>query len=192
MLGELAERLNTALTSTYRVERELGSGGMGVVFLAHDVRHGRPVAVKVLRPELAGSLGAARFIREIRTVAGLQHPNIVALYDSGEADGLLFYVMPYIEGESLRDRLRRERQLPLDDAIQIACDVAQALGYAHGRGVVHRDIKPENVLLSSGRAAVADFGIASAISAAGGTALTETGFFVGTPLYMMVARTFTR
>ena len=184
MPGELAERLNTALASTYRVDRELGRGAMGVVFLAHDVRHGRPVAIKVLRPEPAGSLGTARFLREIQIVARLQHPNIVPLYDSGEADGLLFFVMPYIEGESLRDRLRRERQLPVDDTIQIARDVAQALGYAHDRGVVHRDIKPENVLLSGGRAAVADFGIASAISAAGGTGLTETGIVIGTPLYM--------
>lgn len=184
MPGELAERLNTALASAYRVDRELGRGFMGVVFLAHDVRHGRPVAIKVLRPEPAGSLGTARFLREIQIVARLQHPNIVPLYDSGEADGLLFFVMPYLEGESLRDRLRRERQLPVDDTIQIARDVAQALGYAHDRGVVHRDIKPENVLLSGGRAAVADFGIASAINAAGGTGLTETGIVIGTPLYM--------
>ena len=180
----LSERLNIALVSRYRLERELGSGAMGVVFLAHDVRHGRPVAIKVLRPGLAGSIGTDRFIREIRTVAGLQHPNIVPLFDSGEADGLLYYVMPYIEGESLRGRLGRERQLPIADTVQIARDVAEALGYAHGRGVVHRDIKPENILLSGGRAAVADFGIASAISAAGETGLTETGMVVGTPLYM--------
>ena len=180
----LSQRLAAALTDRYRLERELGQGGMAVVFLAEDRKHRRQVAVKVLRAELAGMLGPERFLREIETVARLHHPHILPLYDSGEADGFLYYVMPLVEGESLRDRLRREKQLPLDDALRIAREVADALSYAHARGVVHRDIKPENILLESGHAVVADFGIARAVSAAGGDRLTETGLSLGTPVYM--------
>ncbi len=157
---------------------------MATVYLAQDLKHHRKVAVKVLRPELAAALGPERFLREITTTAQLNHPHILPLHDSGEADGFLFYVMPYVEGESLRDRLNRETQLPIDDALEIAKEVADALGYAHGRDVVHRDIKPENILLSGGHAVVADFGIARAVSAAGGEELTRTGMAVGTPLYM--------
>ena len=178
------ERLAAALADRYRLERELGQGGMAIVFLAEDRKHHRQVAVKVLRAELAGALGPERFLREIETVARLHHPHILPLYDSGEADGFLYYVMPLVEGESLRDRLRREKQLPLDDALRIAREVADALSYAHARGVVHRDIKPENILLESGHAVVADFGIARAVSAAGGDRLTETGLSLGTPTYM--------
>jgi serine/threonine-protein kinase len=185
--------LHAALEGRYRVERELGAGGMATVYLAHDVKHDRKVALKVLRPELAAALGAERFLREITTTANLRHPHILPLYDSGrtEADedgqgrtGFLYYVMPFVEGESLRDRLNRERQLPLDDALQIAREVADALSYAHSRGVIHRDIKPENILLESGHAVVADFGIARAVDAAGGAQLTETGLAIGTPTYM--------
>jgi serine/threonine-protein kinase len=157
---------------------------MATVFLAEDLRHRRQVAVKVLRAELAGMLGPERFLREIETVARLRHPHILPLYDSGEADGFLYYVMPLVEGESLRDRLRREKQLPLDDALRIAREVADALSYAHAHGVVHRDIKPENLLLESGHAVVADFGIARAVSAAADDRLTETGLALGTPTYM--------
>jgi eukaryotic-like serine/threonine-protein kinase len=177
-------RLRAALEDRYRVERLLGAGGMAVVFLAEDLRHRRRVAIKVLRPELAQALGAERFLREIETAAGLRHPHILPLYDSGEADGLLYYVMPYVEGESLRDRLSRERQLPVEEAVRIAREVADALSYAHSYGVVHRDVKPENVLLESNHAVVADFGIARAIDVAGETALTATGMAVGTPAYM--------
>ena len=175
------ERLAAALRDRYRIERELGAGGMATVYLAHDLKHHRPVALKVLRPELAAALGHERFLREIEIAAGLSHPHIVPLYDSGEAGGVLFYVMPYVEGESLRDRLHRERQLPLDDAMALAREVADALSYAHARGVIHRDIKPENILLQSGHAVVADFGIAWAVSAAGGARLTGTGVAIGTP-----------
>ncbi len=185
------ERLRASLGDRYRVERDeqgqpsrLGAGGMATVYLAQDLKHHRKVAIKVLRPELAAALGAERFLREIEISASLHHPHILALYDSGTADGLLYYVMPLVEGESLRDRLNRDRQLPVDDALQIAREVADALSYAHGRGVVHRDVKPENILLESGHAVVADFGIARAISAAGGEQLTETGLVVGTPAYM--------
>ena len=174
-----------ALAGRYAIERELGAGGMATVYLAHDVRHDRKVALKVLRPELASILGAERFLSEIRTTANLQHPHILSLFDSGEADGLVFYVMPYVEGESLRDRLTRERQLPVEEAIRIASEVAGALDYAHRHGVVHRDIKPENILLHEGQALVADFGIALAASrTGGGTRLTETGMSLGTPHYM--------
>jgi tetratricopeptide (TPR) repeat protein len=172
------------LAERYRIDRELGAGGMATVYLAQDLKHSRPVAIKVLRPELAVALGAERFLREIQTTAALNHPHILALYDSGEADGLLYYVMPLVEGESLRDRLQRERQLPLDEALQIAREVADALGYAHERGVVHRDIKPENILLQGGHAVVADFGIAKAVTDAGGESLTQTGMAIGTPQYM--------
>jgi eukaryotic-like serine/threonine-protein kinase len=173
-----------ALTGRYRVERELGAGGMATVYLAEDVKHHRNVALKVLKPELAAILGAERFLKEIEVTANLQHPNILPLYDSGEAAGFLYYVMPFIEGESLRDRLNREKQLPVDEALRIADSVAAALQFAHEHGVVHRDIKPENILLQAGQALVADFGIALAVSQAGGTRLTETGLSLGTPHYM--------
>jgi serine/threonine-protein kinase len=183
-VSSVPERLSTALAGRYRLERELGAGGMATVYLAEDVKHSRKVAIKVLKPELAAVLGADRFLTEIKTTANLQHPHILPLFDSGEADTYLFYVMPFIEGESLRDRLDRERQLGVDDAVRIARDVADALDYAHRHGVIHRDIKPANILLHDGRPLVADFGIALAISAAGGGRLTETGLSLGTPHYM--------
>ena len=184
MIDVLLDRLKTALAGRYRVERELGRGGMATVYLAEDLKHHRRVAVKVLRPETQAMLGAERFLREIETAARLNHPNILPLHDSGEADGFAYYVMPYVEGESLRDRLNRETQLPLDEALQIAREVADALAYAHSHDVVHRDIKPENILMGAGHALVSDFGIARAISAAGAAKLTETGLAVGTPAYM--------
>jgi serine/threonine-protein kinase len=184
-MSDPLSRLAPALADRYVIERELGQGGMATVYLAHDVRHDRNVALKVLRPELAAILGGERFLKEIRTTANLQHPHILPLHDSGEADGIVYYVMPYVEGESLRDRLTREKQLPVDDAVRIAREVADALAYAHRQGVIHRDIKPENVLLHGGHALVADFGIALAVSAAGGgTRLTESGMSLGTPHYM--------
>ncbi|HUQ84159.1 MAG TPA: protein kinase [Gemmatimonadaceae bacterium] len=179
-----AHRLKIALVSRYVIERTLGQGGMATVYLARDLRHERRVALKVLRPELAAAIGADRFLNEIRVTASLQHPHILPLHDSGETDGFLYYVMPYVEGESLRDRLNGERQLPVDDAIRIATEVAAALAYAHGKGVIHRDVKPENILLASGAAVVADFGIARAVTAAGGGRLTQTGLSLGTPHYM--------
>ncbi|HXI20509.1 MAG TPA: serine/threonine-protein kinase, partial [Gemmatimonadales bacterium] len=178
------DRLRESLADRYRIERELGQGGMATVYLAQDLKHHRKVAIKVLRPELAAVIGAERFLREITTTANLHHPHILALYDSGEAGGVLYYVMPFVEGESLRDRLNREKQLPLDEALRLAREVADALSYAHGRGVIHRDIKPENILLESGHAVVADFGIAKAVSAAEGAPLTQTGMAIGTPQYM--------
>jgi tRNA A-37 threonylcarbamoyl transferase component Bud32/tetratricopeptide (TPR) repeat protein len=177
-------RLAAALADRYRIERELGAGGMATVYLAQDLKHDRKVAIKVLRPELAAALGHDRFLREITTTAGLRHPHILPLYDSGEAGGFLYYAMPFVEGESLRDRLTRDKQLPVADALQIAREVADALSYAHGRGVVHRDIKPENILLESGHAVVADFGIARAVSVAGQSSLTQVGMAIGTPAYM--------
>jgi eukaryotic-like serine/threonine-protein kinase len=180
----MIERLRRALGERYRLERELGRGGMATVYLAEDVKHHRAVAVKVLNPELAAVVGPERFLREIEIAASLDHPHILPLYDSGEADGFLYFVMPFIEGGSLRDRLMREKQLPVDEALQIAREVADALSYAHGRDLVHRDIKPENIMLAGGHARVADFGIARAVSAAGGERLTQTGMSVGTPLYM--------
>ena len=177
-------RLNAALSGRYRIEREIGEGGMATVYLADDLKHERKVALKVLKPELAAVVGAERFLAEIKTTANLTHPHILPLHDSGEADGFLYYVMPYIEGETLRDRLEREKQLPVDEAIRIATDVAEALHSAHKQGVVHRDVKPANILLSEGRPLVADFGIALAVSAAGGGRLTETGLSMGTPYYM--------
>jgi eukaryotic-like serine/threonine-protein kinase len=177
-------RLAAALADRYRIERELGAGGMATVYLAHDVRHDRHVALKVLRPELAAVIGADRFLKEIKVTAHLQHPHILGLIDSGEVDGLLYYVMPFVEGESLRDRLTHEKQLPVDDAVRITREVASALDYAHRHHVIHRDIKPENILLHEGQALVADFGIALAVSAAGGTRMTETGMSLGTPHYM--------
>ena len=182
--GSDAERLTSALQGRYTVERELGAGGMATVYLAHDLRHDRKVALKVLRPELAAILGGERFLAEIKTTANLRHPHILPLYDSGEADGVLFYVMPFVEGESLRDRLDRERQLPLEDALRIAREVADALSYAHAHGVIHRDIKPENILLDGAHALVADFGIALAVQTAGGERMTQTGVSIGTPQYM--------
>jgi serine/threonine-protein kinase len=178
------ERLRASLVDRYRIEREVGQGGMATVYLAQDLKHGRQVAIKVLRPELAAVIGAERFLSEIKTTAALQHPHILPLHDSGEADSFLFYVMPFVEGESLRDRLTREKQLPIPDAVRIATEVASALDYAHRHNVIHRDIKPENILLHDGRALVADFGIALAASKAGGTRMTETGMSLGTPTYM--------
>jgi serine/threonine-protein kinase len=179
----IPERLTAALVDRYRIERELGAGGMATVYLAEDVKHGRKVALKVLRPELAAVIGADRFLSEIKTTANLQHPHILPLHDSGQADSFLFYVMPFVEGESLRDRLHREKQLPIGDAVRIATEVAGALDYAHRHGIIHRDIKPENILLHDGRALVADFGIALAATSAG-SRLTETGMSLGTPHYM--------
>jgi len=184
-MPEIDARLSPALADRYRIERQLGEGGMAVVYLAEDVRHHRKVAVKVLRPELGAALGAERFLREIEIVAGLRHPHILPLYDSGEADGVLYYVMPLVEGETLRARIERERQLPIDDALRFAREIADALAYAHSRGVVHRDIKPENILIEGDHAVVADFGIAKAVAAANAvTPITSTGMSVGTPAYM--------
>ncbi len=181
---ETLERITAALSDRYRIERELGSGGMATVYLAEDLRHHRKVAVKILRPELAAVMGAERFLAEINTTAALQHPHILPLFDSGEAGTFLFYVMPYVEGESLRDRLHREKQLPVSDAIAIATEVLSALDYAHRHSVIHRDIKPENILLHDGQALVADFGIALAVTTAGGHRMTQTGLSLGTPQYM--------
>ncbi|HSE27801.1 MAG TPA: protein kinase [Gemmatimonadales bacterium] len=177
--------LRQALAGRYVIERELGQGGMATVYLAQDVRHDRRVALKVVRPDLAAILGGERFLAEIKTTANLQHPHILSLFDSGEAGGLVWYVMPYVDGESLRDRLRREKQLPVEEAVRIAREVADALQHAHGHGIVHRDIKPENILLHGGHALVADFGIALAASRSeGGARMTETGMSLGTPQYM--------
>jgi eukaryotic-like serine/threonine-protein kinase len=178
------DRVARALADRYRIERELGRGGMATVYLAHDLKHDRPVAVKVLHPDLGVALGGDRFLSEIRTTARLQHPHILPLLDSGEAAGLLYYVMPFVTGETLRTRLERERQLPIDHALRIAGEVADALAHAHGLGVIHRDIKPENILLQGGHALVADFGIALAVQQAGGQRMTQTGLSLGTPQYM--------
>ena len=178
------DRLSAALADRYRIERELGAGGMATVYLARDLKHERDVAIKVLHPDLAAALGAERFLTEIRTTANLQHPHILPLHDSGEAAGFLFYVMPFIDGETLRTRLSRTRLLPIPEALLIAREVADALAYAHGRGVIHRDIKPENILLQGGHALVADFGIALAVQSAGGARMTQTGLSLGTPQYM--------
>ncbi len=183
-MADLLERIRSALAGRYTVDRELGHGGMAVVFLAEDPRHHRPVALKVLRPELAQAVGNERFLREIAIAARLTHPNILPLHDSGSADGFLYYAMPYVEGESLRGRLDREHQLPLPEALRIIREVADAVGYAHSMGVIHRDIKPENILFSAGHAVVSDFGIARAVDAAGGERITETGLAIGTPAYM--------
>ena len=180
----IESRLSVALSRSYRLERELGAGGMATVYLAHDLKHDRDVAIKVLHPDLGAALGGERFLTEIRTTARLQHPHILPLLDSGDADGLLYYVMPLVTGETLRARLERERQLPIEDAVLIAREVADALGYAHGLGVIHRDIKPENILLQNGHALVADFGIALAVQTAGGARMTQTGLSLGTPQYM--------
>ena len=183
-MTELPKQLIAALGDRYTIERELGRGGMAVVYLARDIKHDRQVALKVLSPELAHAVRAERFLREIQIAAKLTHPHILPLHDSGESAGFLFYVMPYVEGESLRDRLVREKQLPVEDAVRVTRDVAEALSYAHARGVVHRDIKPENILLSEGGAVVADFGIARALRAAGGGTAAEGGLALGTPTYM--------
>jgi eukaryotic-like serine/threonine-protein kinase len=184
-MTDAVQRLSAALVGRYAIERELGAGGMATVYLAHDVRHDRKVALKVLRPELSAILGGERFLAEIKTTANLQHPHILSLFDSGEADGLVYYVMPFVEGESLRDRLTHAKQLPIEEALRIAREVADALSYAHAHGVIHRDIKPENILLHGGHALVADFGIALAVSRSdGGTRMTETGMSLGTPHYM--------
>ena len=184
MSSDAPGRLRAALSDRYRIERELGQGGMATVYLAHDLKHDRKVALKVLRPELAAVIGAARFLQEIKTTANLQHPHILSLHDSGEVDGTVFYVMPFVDGESLRDRLNREKQLPIGDALRIASEAADALEYAHKQGVIHRDIKPENILLHGGHALVADFGIALAASKTAGTRMTATGMSLGTPTYM--------
>jgi eukaryotic-like serine/threonine-protein kinase len=183
-MPELQNRLQVALADRYRIEGEIGAGGMATVYLAQDLKHDRKVALKLLRPELSAVIGAERFLAEIKLTANLQHPHILPLFDSGEADSHLFYVMPFVEGESLRSRLNREKQLPVADAVRIATEVASALDYAHRHGVVHRDIKPENILIHDGRALVADFGIALAASKAGGNRMTETGMSLGTPYYM--------
>ena len=184
MRPEDVKLLSAALAGRYRIERELGRGGMAVVYLAEDLKHRRRVAIKVLRPEVARSIGSSRFLREIEIAAQLSHPHILPLFDSGEAESLFFFVMPFIEGETLRARLTRETQLPVDDALRITRDVAGALAYAHRQGIVHRDIKPENILLQAGHPIVADFGIAAALQAAAGERLTDPGFAVGTPTYM--------
>jgi len=184
MSTDVREQLTNALSTRYAVERLIGTGGMATVYLARDLKHDRQVALKVLNPELGAVLGADRFLAEIKVTANLQHPNLLPLFDSGDADGLLFYVMPYVEGESLRARLDREKQLPVDEALRLAIAVASALDYAHRRGVIHRDLKPENILLHEGQPLVADFGIALAVSKAGGNRVTQTGLSLGTPQYM--------
>jgi serine/threonine-protein kinase len=183
-VSDAGARLTAALADRYRIERELGQGGMATVYLAEDLKHHRKVAVKVLRPELAAVLGAERFLAEIKVTANLQHPNLLPLFDSGEAGGFLYYVMPYVEGETLRARLGRERQLPVEDVIRLVTLLANALDYAHAQGVIHRDLKPENILLQAGQPVIADFGIALAVAQAGGSRVTETGLSLGTPHYM--------
>ena len=177
-------QLTAALAGRYEIEREIGAGGMATVYLARDVKHNRRVALKLLKPELGAVLGVERFLAEIQVTANLQHPNLLPLFDSGEAQGLLFYVMPYVEGESLRGRLDREKQLPVEEAVRLAVAIAGALDYAHGLGVIHRDMKPENILLQAGQPVIADFGIALAVSKAGGARVTQTGLSLGTPQYM--------
>ena len=183
-MTEVLDRIKAALGDRYTIEREIGSGGMATVYLAQDLRHKRSIALKVLRPELALAVASDRFLREITITAQLNHPHILPLLDSGQADGLLFYVMPYAAGGSLRRCLSRDRPLPLDEALRITREVAAAIDHAHRHGVIHRDIKPENILFSEGLAMVADFGIAKAISAAGPAQLTRTGVALGTPGYM--------
>ncbi len=181
---QVAEQLNAGLAGRYRIEREIGSGGMAVVYQAHDLRHDRLVALKVLNPDLGAILGVTRFLEEIRVTANLQHPNLLPLFDSGEVDGLLFYVMPYVDGESLRARLQRDIQLSIDDAVHLGASIAGALDYAHAHGVIHRDLKPENILLQRGEPMLADFGIALAVKRAAGERITESGISLGTPSYM--------
>jgi len=182
--AEVRELLTQALGERYSLEGEVARGGMATVYLARDTATHQPVAVKVMHPRLATALGAERFLREIEFVSSMDHPGIVPLLQSGNAGGVLYYIMPYVEGESLHDRLQREKRLPLNDALQITHDIAAALGYAHGRGVLHRDVKPENILLAGGHALMADFGLARAIGAADYQKLTETGIIVGTIFYM--------
>ena len=183
---ESLDRLKSALADRYAVERQIGAGGMADVFLTHDLRHNRKVAIKVMHRDLAELVGVERFLREIETTAKLQHPHILPLFDSGSIDGTVFYVMPYLEGESLRARLKRETQLPIADALRITGEVATGLGYAHRHGVVHRDMKPDNVLFQDGQAVLADFGISLPKSDAdhSSTRLTQAGVIVGTPAYM--------
>jgi serine/threonine protein kinase len=183
-MTDIPARLVDALAGRYTIERQLGEGGMATVYLADDVKHGRKVAIKVLKPELSAILGGERFLNEMRVTANLQHPSILPLYDSGDADGLLYYVMPFVEGDSLRDRMDRDGQMGLEETLAIAEDVAAALQFAHEHGVVHRDIKPANILLQGGKPLVADFGIAIAIRSAGGERITQTGLSLGTPHYM--------
>ena len=183
-MTDILARLTTSLADRYVIERELGAGGMATVYLAHDVRHDRRVALKVLRPELAATLGPDRFPREIRIVAKLQHPHVLPLHDSGETAGFLYYVMPYVDGESLRQKLERDGPMPVHDAVRVLREVVDALAYAHSHGVLHRDIKPDNVMLSGRHALVTDFGVAKAVSDAGGEKLTTVGVAVGTPTYM--------
>jgi serine/threonine-protein kinase len=183
-MTELLPGLSEALADRYRIERELGRGGMAIVYRAHDVRHDRPVALKVLLPQISSALGSERFLQEIRVTARLRHPHILPLFDSGDAAGFLFYVMPLVEGESLRSRLSREPALTVDEAVRLAVEVADALGHAHAQGIVHRDVKPENILLENGHAMVADFGIARAVRATDDTRLTRAGLTIGTPDYM--------
>ena len=178
------ERLRAALAGRYELQRAVGRGGFATVYLASDVRHARMVAIKVLHPELMGTLQSERFLREIRVVAHLNHPHILPMLDSGEADGLLFFAMPYVEGETLRDFLKREKQLSITEAMRIAAEIADGLAYAHSRGLVHRDIKPENILLSSGHAVITDFGIGRAIDQSAADRLTYTGMATGSPAYM--------
>lgn len=178
------EQLAEALNGRYSIERELARGGMATVYLARDLRQQKPVAVKVMRARLVNLIGVERFRREIEIARAMDHPLIVPLYDSGNVGSLLYYIMPYVEGESLHERLQRERRLGLEEALQITRDVSEALGYAHSRGVLHRDVKPENILLAGGRALVADFGLARAVGAADYQKLTQTGSIVGTPFYM--------
>ncbi|MFO7589018.1 MAG: phenylalanine--tRNA ligase beta subunit-related protein, partial [Gemmatimonadota bacterium] len=180
----LRERVTAALADRYAIGEELGHGGSAVVFRASDLRHGREVAVKVLYPEVTAVLGRERFLREIEIAAGLAHPHILPLYDSGEAEGLLFHVTPLLRGQSLRERLDRERMLPVEEALRIAGDLLDALAHAHGHGIVHRDVKPSNVFLTDRHALLADFGVARALERSGGTRLTETGVVLGTPAYM--------
>src|SRR6478609_624095 len=178
------QRIREVLAPTYTLDRELGKGGMATVYLAQDSKHDRVVALKILHPDLAASLGPERFLREIKLAARLNHPHILPLFDSGESQGFLYYVMPYVEGESLRERLEREKQLPVDEAVHHAKAIASALDYAHRQKIVHRDIKPENVMLYEGEAMVMDFGIAKAVSSASSETLTQTGMMVGTPAYV--------
>ena len=181
-MGEWFDQLRAAMADRYTLERELGAGGMATVYLAHDGRHNRKVAIKSMQPDLAALIGAERFLKEIETTANLQHPNILPLFDSGRVEGTVFYVMPYVQGESLRSRLNRETQLPIADALRIAAEIAAGLDYAHRHGVIHRDVKPDNVLLHDGRALVADFGIALAWSHRdGGIRMTKSGVSLGTP-----------